>query len=499
MILITEPLKAGWETQWIDTFNGTGVNWNNWTAQTAANYNAEVQCYTDDESSADKNFDVSNGTLKIIARRQAISCPGLGGRQKSWTSGRINSKDKSEFLYGRIEARIKFNDLRGGTWPAFWMLENRIFEQPIANDNDFVNWPNPGAGEIDVWEWFSNDPNRYITNFFNTSVCGSEYRYSYPGGASDVQQWHKYAIEWNPDSITFYVDDTLVRAHNITNCAQYKEPMFVLLNVAIGGTLGGNIDATLDTATMEVDYIAHCSATNSNNATYCDESTPSGVATIPEITSTAATNINTGQQYSYSMIVNDTDGDDLTLSAPVLPSWLTFDTDTGVLSGTATTNDIGVHPVTLSVTDGTNITQQLFSITVSAAPNNAPVITSTDIVFSATVAEGYSYTFTAEDSDGDSLTLFAREIPTWLAFDTTTGVLSGTPTNNDVGSHSVILVVSDGIDETSQVFDVTVKSAVIVVIVEETEDSGGGSIGILFLLLLSTLIVYKNNSKHILK
>ena len=278
--LFSNPLAAGWETQWIDRFDGSSLDLNNWTPQTQANYNNEIQCYTDDDSSPNKNYDISDGVLKIIARRQAIDCPGLGGTFRSWTSGRINSKDKQEFLYGRIESRIRFLDLKGGTWPAFWMLENRIAEQPRKFDNDFVNWPNPGAGEIDVWEWFSNNPTTYITNFFNTSGCGSELRYAYPGGAADVQQWHDYAIEWDASAIRFYMDDTLVNSHNISGCAQYKEPMFVLLNVAIGGGLGGEVDPTLSLAAMEVDYIAHCTATATNNSNRCNESTPAGAGLV---------------------------------------------------------------------------------------------------------------------------------------------------------------------------------------------------------------------------
>ncbi len=268
------PVLAGWEVQWIDRFEGTGVNWDNWTAQIQANYNNEVQCYTDDDNTIDKNYDVSNGTLKIIARRQDVSCPGLGGQQRSWTSGRLNSKDKSEFLYGRIESRIRFLDLEGGTWPAFWMLENRISEAPVMGDNDTVNWPNPGAGEIDIWEWFSNDAGSYITNFFNTNNCGGEFRPSYAGGASDVQDFHTYAIEWDANDIRFYMDDTVVVTRDVSSCAQYKESMFVLLNVAIGGNLGGTVDPTLDLATMEVDYVAHCVASSDNNLASCNESTP---------------------------------------------------------------------------------------------------------------------------------------------------------------------------------------------------------------------------------
>lgn len=274
------PALAGWEVNFIDKFSGTSVDWDNWNAQIDANFNNEVQCYTDDDSSVDKNFDVSNGTLKIIARKKQISCAGLNNQSRAWTSGRINGKDKREFLYGRIEARIRFHDLAAGTWPAFWMLENRIAESPRKNDNDFSHWPNPGAGEIDVWEWFANNPNSYITNFFNTggASCGSEFRHNYPNGPSEVQNWHDYAIEWDENRIAFYMDDILVIEHNIAACPQYKEPMFVLLNVAMGGNLGGAIDPNLNKATMEVDYLAHCTATNQNNATRCNESTPTAYA-----------------------------------------------------------------------------------------------------------------------------------------------------------------------------------------------------------------------------
>jgi len=283
------PAIAGWEMQWIDRFDGTGVDWNSWTAQTEANYNAEVQCYTADDFSANKNYDVSGGTLTIIARRQIIDCPHPPLGNRTWSSGRLNSKDKREFLYGRIESRIRFHNLEGGTWPAFWMLENRIMEQPIANDGDNVPWPFPGAGEIDVWEWFSNDASRYITNFYNSSagcISGNDVRYTYPNGALDVLDWHDYAIEWDANVARFYIDDILMRTQNLSACGQYQEPMFVLLNVAIGGTLGGLVDPNLTEARMEVDYVAHCNPTTTNIATRCNESTP-GIATDLTIFETA--------------------------------------------------------------------------------------------------------------------------------------------------------------------------------------------------------------------
>ena len=159
------------------------------------------------------------------------------------------------------------------------MLEGRIREQPIANDNDIVGWPNPGAGEIDVWEWHGNAGNSFITAFHNVnrSQCGGTVRYNYPGGAPDVQSFNTYAIEWSADEISLYANDNLVVRHDMTNCAQYEEPMFLLLNVAIGGTLGGNVDPTMTQATLEVDYVARCVANEASTVNACNEFTPVAV------------------------------------------------------------------------------------------------------------------------------------------------------------------------------------------------------------------------------
>ncbi len=280
MVFVPFSAQAGWEVTWIERFDGTAVNWNNWTAQTNANYNNEEQCYTDDETSVNRNYEVSDGTLKITSRRMNINCPGQNGRFREWTSGRLNSKDKAEFLYGRIETRLRFDDLRHGTWPAFWALENRIQEQPIAGDNDNIGWPNRGAGEIDIWEWHGNNGNSYITAFHNSTryagsdACGDVAYYNYPSGAPDVQDFHVYAMEWTADSISFHINDTEVVRYDMRSCDFYEEPMFLLLNVAMGGTLGGAIDSSLDTSTLEVDYVARCLPTSSNQASLCNETTP---------------------------------------------------------------------------------------------------------------------------------------------------------------------------------------------------------------------------------
>ncbi|MGR6500509.1 putative Ig domain-containing protein [Shewanella sp. Koi 1] len=165
----------------------------------------------------------------------------------------------------------------------------------------------------------------------------------------------------------------------------------------------------------------------------------------PTISSTALTSATQDAAYSYTLVATDSDvGDSLTLSAVTLPSWLNFNAATGVLSGTPTNANVGSHAVVLRATDGDGLTiDQSFTIVV-ANVNDAPTISSTAIT-SATQDAAYSYTLVATDSDvGDSLTLSAVTLPSWLSFNAATGVLSGTPTNANVGSHAVVLRATDG-------------------------------------------------------
>ncbi|MDH1626995.1 putative Ig domain-containing protein [Shewanella xiamenensis] len=164
----------------------------------------------------------------------------------------------------------------------------------------------------------------------------------------------------------------------------------------------------------------------------------------PTISSTALTSATQDAAYSYTVVATDSDvGDSLTLSAVTLPSWLSFNAATGVLSGTPTNANVGSHAVVLRATDVDGLTaEQSFSIVV-ANVNDAPTISSTAVT-SATQDAAYSYTLVASDSDvGDSVTLSAVTLPSWLSFNPATGVLSGTPTNANVGSHAVVLRATD--------------------------------------------------------
>ncbi|MGI2219637.1 putative Ig domain-containing protein, partial [Shewanella baltica] len=188
--------------------------------------------------------------------------------------------------------------------------------------------------------------------------------------------------------------------------------------------------------------------------------TVTNVNDAPTISSTAITAATQDAAYSYTFAASDTDvGDVLTFSAVTKPSWLSFNAATGLLSGTPSNADVGAHPVLLRVTDTDGLTaDQSFSITVTNV-NDAPTISSTAIT-AATQDAAYSYTFAAADTDvGDTLILSAVTKPSWLSFNAATGVLSGTPSNADVGAHPVLLRVTDTDGLTAeQSFSITVTN-----------------------------------------
>ena len=184
-----------------------------------------------------------------------------------------------------------------------------------------------------------------------------------------------------------------------------------------------------------------------------DDNTAVIIFTVPNLApvfiSPPVTTATQDSPYTYVATAEDNNGDTLTLTAPTLPGWLAL-TDhgdgTAVLSGTPTDADVGQHSVVLRVTDSGGLTDtQAFTITVSNV-NDAPVFTSTPVT-TATQDAPYTYNITANDIDaGDALTIIAPTLPGWLALSDHgdgTAALSGTPTDADVGQHSVVLRVTD--------------------------------------------------------
>jgi hypothetical protein len=178
----------------------------------------------------------------------------------------------------------------------------------------------------------------------------------------------------------------------------------------------------------------------------------------PLIVSTPVTAINEDVAYSYKLVGRDYEGTALTKSAVKKPSWLAFNTSTGILSGTPRQANVGDTTVTLRVSDGTVTTDQTFAITVTGV-NFEPVITSIP-ADSVDIGEVYSYQIVVTDQDPlDEHTFAAVTKPDWLVFNAAVGVLTGIPTITNLGTHNVVLTASDGQETVEQTFTIVVYNS----------------------------------------
>jgi hypothetical protein len=180
----------------------------------------------------------------------------------------------------------------------------------------------------------------------------------------------------------------------------------------------------------------------------------------PTITGTPGTNVQVGQAYSFQPTGADPDGDKLTYSITNRPTWATFSTSTGRLSGTPATANVGTYSnIVIRVSDGrATASLAAFTLTVAAAANTPPTISGTPPT-TARVGAAYSFQPTASDANGDSLGFSIVNRPSWATFDTATGRLSGTPSATGTTS-GIVISVSDGKTATPLAgFTVTVSAA----------------------------------------
>lgn len=202
--------------------------------------NNEAQYYTNSTN----NAKVENGKLSITARMES-----MGG--KNYTSARLVTRDKGDFLYGRIEVRAKLPSGKG-TWPAIWML---------PTDWAYGDWPK--SGEVDIMEHVGYDPNNVLssvhTQAYNHSIGTQK-----SGGLNiptAMTDFHKYRFDWTPYAVRVYYDDqmvfTFVNEGKGYASWPFDKRFHLLLNLAIGGNWGGaqGIDNTIFPTAMEVDYV----------------------------------------------------------------------------------------------------------------------------------------------------------------------------------------------------------------------------------------------------
>jgi beta-glucanase (GH16 family) len=240
-----------WELVWSDEFNGAVLDSAYWNYEIGNGApvlpgwgNNELEYYTSrTENVRIEDFSGADRGLVIEARAESYS--GF-----NYTSARIQTKGKVEQTYGRIEARIKLPKGKG-IWPAFWML---------GNDIDTNNWP--ACGEIDIVELVGHEPDTvHGTIHFGEpwQYTGNSFRLP-SGDFSD--DFHIFAIEWEPGEIRWYVDDTLYSRKTSwfssigSFPAPFNKDFFLILNVAVGGNWPGNPDgSTVFPQRMYVDYI----------------------------------------------------------------------------------------------------------------------------------------------------------------------------------------------------------------------------------------------------
>jgi beta-glucanase (GH16 family) len=265
LTIITLPSIAQtcWTQVWGDEFNGTSLNTADWNYETGTGCpgncgwgNGESEYYTKNTS----NVSVSGGNLNIVGKYSA----NYAGSGYNFTSGKINTRYKQYFKYGRFEASMKL-PAGTGTWPAFWML---------SESNIYGGWPT--SGEIDIMENRGDQ---------TTTVGGTvHYGNSYPNNKHDgspftlssgnfTNAFHLFAVEWEPNEIRWYVDGTLYKTitkspNNLNPPSNnavtwpWDQDFYIIINLALGGNYTGSpSDAAISggstswTTTMLVDYV----------------------------------------------------------------------------------------------------------------------------------------------------------------------------------------------------------------------------------------------------
>lgn len=239
---------------WTDEFDGPagsppdaakwgydiGVGQNGWG-------NNELEYYTDRTQNA---YLDGEGHLVIKAIRETFT--GAGGVTRNYTSARLVTRGKFEQKYGRFEARIKL-PFGQGIWPAFWML---------GADINSVGWPS--CGEVDIMENIGREPSTNHGSLHGPGFSGGNSltaQITLPDGKRLSDDFHVFAIEWEPQEIRFYVDGNLYQTRNAAQLSADKRwvfdhPFYLLLNVAVGGDWPGSPDAsTVFPQTMMVDYV----------------------------------------------------------------------------------------------------------------------------------------------------------------------------------------------------------------------------------------------------
>lgn len=191
--------------------------------------NSEVQTYTNNA----ENVIVENGFLKIMAKADG----------SGYTSARLKSENLYEFTYGRVEISAKL-PASIGSWPALWML---------GADYETNEWP--ACGEIDIMEQTGQDKETVLATVHHPAVSPGSGDTGETSLPTSTTQFHKYTMDWTAEQITFLIDDEVFRTVENSPDLPFDSDFFLIMNVAMGGTLGGTIDPAFTEDRMEIDYV----------------------------------------------------------------------------------------------------------------------------------------------------------------------------------------------------------------------------------------------------
>jgi beta-glucanase (GH16 family) len=260
--LANNPAPVGtpsdWQLVWSDEFNskaGSPPNPSVWGQEVGDGTvngipgwgNSELEYYTAGTANVATN---GKGSLDITTKRADGSLMCYYGPCQ-YTSARLLTNKRFEAAYGRVEARIKVAK-GAGLWPAFWMLGTNL---------DQVGWPQ--GGEIDIMENVGRQPNVAFGTLHGPGYSGGQ---SY-GGTLDLgkpvgDDYHVFAVEWQPDTITWLVDGVPYFTASSSDAFLagkewvFNHPFYLLMNVAVGGNFGGAVgpDTTFP-QTTSIDYV----------------------------------------------------------------------------------------------------------------------------------------------------------------------------------------------------------------------------------------------------
>jgi beta-glucanase (GH16 family) len=239
-----------WELVWEDDFDGTMLDSAKWNVLLRENSkHHELQYYLPDE------VYVENGMLRIRSRERDFG-------SMRYTSGRLDTSGKFSPVYGRFEIRGRL-PVGQGLWPAYWLYPQHrnwemeyIMSEAVANGKEsMIPEERPWYSEIDIMEFLGHEPNVLYGTLHYYTFDGQKKTSSgtWTGTVDYSDDFHIYALEWEPDSIRWYIDDQLIHA---TTSGIPHTSHYLIINTAIGGAWPGNPDSTTRFPQFhDIDYV----------------------------------------------------------------------------------------------------------------------------------------------------------------------------------------------------------------------------------------------------